>query len=664
MISRRQAIAGAMVVPFLIPVVEAAAAGQPHGLEDFVRAPRDRDAALSPDGKIIAVGSTVEKGDDRDSQVTLIPADAPDTVLKILPLGDREIDYIAWASPTRLLIAIQVPAKPGRAKTGTRVQAYDEDKAIPVRRVLAIDIDGANSVILFNDGTEKVRQIYDLGTIVDLLPDDPDHILMRAFNADAGVMGLYRVNVGDGKVEMIETGTLKTWSWVVQGGKAVARYDYNMRGTELSIHLRAPGAKDWTFFRRFGGENRRRPQFFASDVPGTLLFKVLDGPDKVAVVRTFDLATSKAGDILASRPGRDIDSVLITRRGTFLGASYTDDRVGYVFVDPKMGGHLKGLNKFLGDTCNIRIIDISDSGDRFLAWVSGPNDPGSLFFYDRVARRFEAVGSRRPNLDPERLAGMETLRVKTRDGAEITAYLSAPLASGPRPLVVMPHGGPETRDMYDFDLFAQVMAAQGWMVLQPNFRGSGGYGEAFADAGRKRWGDRMQEDVEDAVDLVLASGRVDPARVAIFGYSYGGYAALQGAVRRPQLYKAVVGVAGVYDLMESLAETKRDDGPDSTSYAYWRETIGDPATDRAAMEAASPSLHADRIAAPVLLMHGTEDTTVPPQQSKIMAKALRDAGKTVEHVEIRGANHNGLKERHWRLIYTRSVEHIAKAFKA
>ena len=664
MISRRQAIAGAVVAPLFIPVVEAAAAGQPHGLEDFVVAPRDRDGALSPDGKTIAVGSTREIGDNKDSYVTLISAEAPDKTLKIIPLGDREIFNIAWASPKRLLIVIQMPAKQPRAKTGTRVQAYDEDKAIPVRRVVAIDIDGSNSVILFNDGTDKVRQIYDLGAIIDLLPDDPDHILMRAFNADVGVMGLYRVNVGDGGVEMIETGTLKTYSWVIQSGKAVVRYDYNLRATELSIYLRAPGAKDWTLFQRYGGEERRRPKFFTSDVSGKLLFRVLDGPDEVAVVRTFDLATLRSGDIVASRPGHDIEDPLITARGVFLGASYIEDRLGYLFVDPKMSAHLKGLNKFLGDVCNIKIIDISDNGDRFLAWVSGPTDPGSLFFYDRVAKRFEPVGSRHPNLDPERLAPMETLKVKTRDGVEITAYLTTPLASGPRPLVVMPHGGPEARDNYDFDRLVQVMAAQGWMVLQPNFRGSGGYGEAFANAGRRHWGDRMQEDVEDAVAQVLATGRIDPAKVAIFGYSYGGYAAMMGAVRKPGLYKAVVGVGGVYDLLEVLSETKRDDGADSTSYAYWRETIGDPVADRTMLQAASPSLHADRITAPVLLMHGTEDTTVPPQQSKTMAQALRDAGKSVEHVDIRNADHNGLKERHWRLVYTRSVDHIAKAFRA
>jgi dipeptidyl aminopeptidase/acylaminoacyl peptidase len=218
------------------------------------------------------------------------------------------------------------------------------------------------------------------------------------------------------------------------------------------------------------------------------------------------------------------------------------------------------------------------------------------------------------------------------------------------------------RDTYDYDAFAQVLAAQGWLVLQPNFRGSGGYGKAFADAGRKHWGDQMQEDIEDAVAQVIASGRADPNRIAICGGSYGGYAALMGAVRRPELYKAVVSIAGVSDLMESIAATKTDDGADAPSYFYWLETIGDPAKDRAMMEAASPALHADRISAPVLLIHGVEDTIVPVKQSRIMNGALKSAGKSVQLLELKGAGHRDLQPEEWEIIYKRSVAHIAKAF--
>jgi dipeptidyl aminopeptidase/acylaminoacyl peptidase len=186
----------------------------------------------------------------------------------------------------------------------------------------------------------------------------------------------------------------------------------------------------------------------------------------------------------------------------------------------------------------------------------------------------------------------------------------------------------------------------------------------FADAGRKRWGDRMQEDVEDAVAQVVATGRVETGKIAICGYSYGAYAALMGAVRKPDLYKAVVAIAGDSDLLETIAFAKAEEGVDSPAYLYWLETIGDPATDSEMMRTASPALHADRFKAPVLLMHGTEDQIVSPKQSRIMAQALKAAGKSVEHVEIKGRGHRDLEEDDWKLVYTKSVEHIARAFKA
>jgi dipeptidyl aminopeptidase/acylaminoacyl peptidase len=216
------------------------------------------------------------------------------------------------------------------------------------------------------------------------------------------------------------------------------------------------------------------------------------------------------------------------------------------------------------------------------------------------------------------------------------------------------------RDYLDYDVTVQALAAQGWLVLQPNFRGSGGYGRAFADQGRRQWGERMQEDVEDAVAQVVASGRADARRLAIFGASYGGYSALMGAVRRPELYKAVVSVAGDADLIESLAFSRREDGAESPAYAYWRASMGDPKADEALLVRASPARRAAEIKAPVLLIHGTEDTIVDPKQSKLMAKALKAAGKTVELVELKGEGHRNWSDATWKTVLETTTGFIAK----
>ena len=249
------------------------------------------------------------------------------------------------------------------------------------------------------------------------------------------------------------------------------------------------------------------------------------------------------------------------------------------------------------------------------------------------------LGARR-TLDFQRLSGCELLKVQTRDGAQIEAYLTSPLGGAPGPLVVMPHGGPEVRDQRGFDRQVQVLAAQGWWVLQPNFRGSGGYGLDFAKQGWRRWGDRMQEDVEDAVAQAVRDKGLDASRVAVMGTSYGGYAALMGAVRRPDLYKAAIAICGVADLPDMLAWEKReDDTPTKEIYDFWTKRIGDPETEGPMLETASPRRRASEIVCPVLLVHGVDDGIVPVIQSRIMHRALRDAGKTVDLVEVPDAGH-------------------------
>lgn len=669
MISRRQAIAGAVAAPMLVSGVARAAGTIPPSIEEFLRPSMDRDAALSPDGKRIAILTSKTYKEKTTATVTLLNADAPDVGRITMPLGEIEVERLVWGNDTRLLIWIKTKAQLGQGETGTRLKRREGITFgdVVLRRVIAIDADGKKNVVLFDDGTDKLRELVDLGRVVDMLREEPRHILMQAWNADFGAWWLYKVDLYTGKAQAVERGELQTWGWETQNGVPVLRYDGNDRGTVMSIFVRPPGAKDWTFFRKIRRDDWAKQEFKIvgpTKEPGVMLAAArADGKDTVAL-RKFDLRAMSLGEAVAAPAGRDVESALYTPAGDLLAAGYTDDRQAYQFMDVAFAAHFRALNKYLGNECNIDFFDISADGNRFLALVTGPRDPGSYYFYDRAAKRFDALGQAKPWLTQERLAPVETLAVKTRDGAAITAYLTVPLAAGPRPLVVMPHGGPEVRDSVAFDRFAQVLAAQGWLVLQPNFRGSGGYGKAFADAGRKHWGDRMQEDVEDAVAQVVATGRVEPGKVAICGYSYGAYAALMGAARKPELYKAIVAIAGDSDLHETIAFARAEEGADSPAYLYWLATIGDPATDGEMMRAASPARQAERFAAPVLLIHGTEDTIVSPKQSRIMAAALKAAGKPVDLVEMKGVGHRDLEDDDWKLLYTRSVEHIARAFQA
>ncbi|MDG2529863.1 alpha/beta hydrolase family protein [Caulobacter endophyticus] len=644
MISRRDVVGGVVLAPALLSARASIAAGTAHSppsLEELLKPATTRGAALSPDGQQIALLSEREIDGKTYGMVTFVKAADPTATPRTLRVGTMKVQRIAWANNERLLIWAVTDARvAGAPAVGSRMGAIY--KAPKVRRVLAINADGSGKdVVLFGASRIKLRENFDLGYVVDMLPDDPRNVLMAIGELTRPTLGLYKVDVYTGEPELVEYGGTSTYGWWVQDGVPVLRYDYNSRGTVLSLHARPPGAKDWTFVRKIRVSELETPDFeilAGTDDPGVLLVASRQDGEETRILRKFDLRTRALGEAVSQRPGRDVENALVDERGRFLAARYTDDRVVYQFADPKLNSHHKAMNAFFNNEANVKLVDASADRERFLAHVSGPRMPGSYFFYDKQAKRFDALGDRQPWLSEARLAPMATLDVTARDGVKLRAYLSTPITPGPHPLVVFPHGGPETRDSLSYDLFAQAFAAQGWLVLQVNFRGSSGYGRAFADAGRRRWGDRMQEDVEDAVAQVLASGKVSPGKVAICGASYGGYAALMGAVRNPTLYKTVVSIAGVSDLPDILAY-EREDGEDSPSYRYWVKTIGDPDTDKAALEAASPARRAKAIAAPVLLVHGLLDGVVPARQSRIMAKALRDAGKTVEHVEVRDLPH-------------------------
>lgn len=184
------------------------------------------------------------------------------------------------------------------------------------------------------------------------------------------------------------------------------------------------------------------------------------------------------------------------------------------------------------------------------------------------------------------------------------------------------------------------MANEGYAVLQPNFRGSAGFGQEFAYAGYGEWGRKMQDDITDGANALVKMGWADPERICIVGWSYCGYAALAGGASTPDLHKCVASIAGVSHLREMLATERKDHGPRSRTVTYWEALIGDPDKDREAIDAVSPALHADKFKAPVLLIHGAADTIVLIRQSEIMNDALNGAQKTVQYIRIDGDDHS------------------------
>lgn len=661
MITRRSALGAGIAAPWLASAAFAADDIKPPTLEDLTRPALNKAAALSLDGRRIALLHELHEAGRRLAYVSLISADDFEAPPARVVVGDYDVEAVRWANNDRLLISVFMEREETYTETGSLLGTKLNTS---VRRMLSVGVDGKTPAIMFNS-RDFQKTNFDLAHICDMLPDDPDHVLMRAWEPRGVARALYRVNVYSGEATFVERGSSATDDWSTQNGQAVLRWDYNARGTAGTLYGRSPGETDWKPIRRIARyDGFNRPDFAivaVTEKAGVFLAVQRGEGEDMASLRPFDIRTMAFGEPVASRPDRDIEGALTDVRGRLVAAMSTDDRVVHSFADKTLAPHFRGIEASIGKASNVRLYDMNEDRSRFLIQASGPRLPTAYYFYDLPKRRLQPVALARPWLKEASLAPVEMLDVRTRDGATIRAYLTVPLASGPRPVVVMPHGGPVARDVYDFDLFAQSFAAQGWLVLQPNFRGSGGYGQAFAAAGHGRWGDRMQEDVEDAVAQVLAAGRGDLGRVAIWGASYGGYAALMGAVRRPELYRAAVSVAGVADLPEMLAYEKREGGEDSPYYQLWVRRIGDPVKDAGKLASFSPRRRARDIQAPVLLIHGTDDQVVPLEQSRMMASALKGAGKSVELLTLRDTGHSNWEPKVTRQVVETSVAFLSKA---
>lgn len=601
----------------------------PHTVEELLRVRVIRDVALSPDALRLAIAGRF--GDERDLIAVLeldrigVPTDV--RKLAIGREGWHRPLWVLWANDRRLLVGLQVGVDSGFLVAGRQAQA--------------IDPDGGNSVELFAGAPIGARHGLDLSRVVDLTPEDPEHVIMAAWNRES--YDLFRVNVNSGQATLMTRGRSNTIGWETEGGRAALRYDVNRRGSEIRIFGRdVEDPEDWSLVAKIRREDVLGEWSYAGDAPGAGEIYVRsrrDGSD-THNIHLYDLRTKTIGATVASAPGHDLSRAFAID-GRYAGAMYIADTTTYLLEDPKLQAHWNGMQRHFRGHANVRIVEIDRGLTRMLLHVVGPQAPGDYYVYDLNARNLNFIASDRPWLEPERLAAVEVLKSPMRDGTTITSYLTRPNSGkGALPLIVIPHGGPEMRDQLTFDPLAQAFAAQGWLVLQPNFRGSSGYGRRFAEAGYRQWSKRMQDDVTDAVKDLIERGIADPRRVAIYGASYGGYAALMGAIQTPELYRAAVSLAGVSDLRGMIAHVRREDGEDAATYQYWLESIGDPKAHRGEIDAASPIHRIAGFAIPVLLMHGSADEIVPVNQSRELHKALRKAGKQVKYVEFEGEAHD------------------------
>lgn len=445
---------------------------------------------------------------------------------------------------------------------------------------------------------------------------------------------VYEIDTRSGKSREIDEGSPITNQWVIDpDGKPVARSDWDEKSHEFTIL--AKHGMGWTRIYHRNDGNQLALKGLTVDRNAIVAIGLdQDNRSKLLAVPL----DGTAPQVLFEDPVYGVAGVFFDRFDQRLLGVYLDGPDSdYRWIDPQYQQRGKALSKNFPSRTTY-LGDQSADHSRLLVRVEAPDSPSVFYMIDFTTHKADILAEAYPALSDTPLGKVSEITYKARDGSDIPAYLTTPpgIAAGtPRALVVLVHGGPAARDYLEFNWLAQFIASRGYLVLQPQFRGSTGFGEEFRKAGIHQWGLLMQDDVTDGVKALIDQKLADPRRVCIVGASYGGYAALAGAAFTPDLYACAIGVNGVFDLAQLQAYVLKHSG--QYGLLYWREEVGSTLDPRLADK--SPRRHAASVKAPVLLLQSTEDTVVPPEQADAMAAALGVTGKQVKLVKMPGDDH-------------------------
>ncbi|AQQ69616.1 hypothetical protein Mag101_15280 [Microbulbifer agarilyticus] len=390
-----------------------------------------------------------------------------------------------------------------------------------------------------------------------------------------------------------------------------------------------------------------------TEIPNIAFTGLTPNRDSVIAIRTdknsgrknfyaLSLASGEFSDLGFGRDDADVEYTYKSLDRRVWGVRYSGLTPTYRFFDESISQRMEDIQSlFAGHS--VWLHDWSEGWEQLMVYVEGSNSSGEYYLFPREGAPMRLF-SARPDIKSEQVHPLATIHFKARDGLMIPTLLTLPKDRvndlENLPAVIMPHGGPASYDRVSFDWLAQALANRGHLVVQPQFRGSTGFGHVHFMAGHGEWGEKMQDDLTDTVDMLVRKGIVDAGRVCIVGMSYGGYAALAGGAFTPDKYRCVVSVNGVSDLEQILVTEKRDHGRNHWLVAYWEKLMADGDADKATLRAVSPVHHVEQFQAPVLLIHSEDDVTIPLRQSRYMYKRLKREKKSVEFVELKDETHH------------------------
>lgn len=590
--------------------------------ESFAAIPAIDRPELSPDGGTLAMGAR------RAGKNYLYLHDVlaePSTAFKprLLPLNDATVNWIKWLNDRYMVVSV-------------RSLEFAFGAEVPFDRLFLVSRD-ASTVARVGPQIAGIS-----GDDVIYWASDGSYVLLNISPSVFSWPDVLKVELPSNKMRKVATGRAGIWRWFANSrGVVVAGVGARPSGYVRVVYRESVSEPFQTILRR-------QPDTQDDDAD-PIYFAHIDGDTQKAYtisrrggdrwgVHEYDLRSKAFGAAIFAHDKFDVSDLEIDREGRLRWIGYFDYRYRRKYYGDEDRGFVEDLERAVpGKVAEI----VSESRDHKIRIVktSSPTDPGTYYLYRDATGTMQGLASVNEALAAEVLAPTEYVAYPARDGLQIPAYLTMPVGRKPAnlPLIMLPHGGPFVRDTWGYEFLVQFLASRGYVVLQPNYRGSTGYGKAFEEAGYRQFGKAMQDDLDDGVRWLIDSGMVDAQRVCMIGWSYGGYAAQVASYRNPGIYRCAISIAGVSDL---LAQVRFDSRFMSDSrFLKHRARIRGNDSSRT-LNDVSPLRQVNTVAVPLLLIHGTDDNNVPVKQSDSMASALKKAGKPFEYVRIKDGDHS------------------------
>lgn len=598
-------------------------------LEDFFKNPENTNYLISPNGKYISYLAPYNQRLN-----IYVQEISTGNVKRLTGVTERDISGYFWGNDNVIIYL--------------RDNAGDENF-----HFYSVNIQNGTNIDL--TPFEGVR-----ANLIDELEDIDSEILIEMNKRNPEIFDVYRLNFETGELNIAAENPGNISGWVTDHNGKI-RAAITTDGVNTSLLYRENENESWHTVITTNFKESLTPLFFTFD--NKFLYASSNiGRDKNAVIR-YDIKNAAEAEVIYEHPEVDVYTLTYSRkRKVITSVIFNTWKRERVLLDKETEKIFNRLEKDLGEY-EILIADNDDNEEKFIIRIYSDRSLGAYYIFDKAADTLTKISDVSPWINENEMAEMKPVTYQSRDGLLIHGYLSLPLGSEHKnlPVVINPHGGPWARDYWGFNPEIQFLVNRGYAVLQMNFRGSVGFGRKFWECSFKEWGKTMQNDISDGVNWIVEQGIADPARIAIYGGSYGGYAVLAGLAFTPDLYAAgvdYVGVSNLFTFMNSIP-------------AYWKPylemlyvMVGHPERDKKLMEDASPVFHVDKMKAPLFIAQGKMDPRVNINESDQMVKALKERGIDVPYMVKENEGHGFLNQENKFDFYREMETFLAKHLKA